>query len=365
MKGKALIVLLVLFAIIVSACAPAQPAATELSEPASTEAPVATEAPAAKEPYQVGYMAPNSAEGQIMFMESFIRYAETNGMDVIDVNAESDVTKQDTQCTNLISQGVDAIVMVPVDSQAIVACVDRADAAGVPVFGIDRQPASAKTKMTVMSNNFQAGQQGAQCLVDRLTEKYGEPKGNVIEVTGDLGTNVAQLRGDGFKEEMAKYPDIKVTTLPTDWSPEQGADVVQNAFAGDPTIDGIYWHSDYTGAGIIPALGEIGLLKKVGEEGHVIICGIDGDPNSLKNMKDGWQDATVNQPMLDFGVLADFVKKYLDGEQPTTGSFEMEGAMWSPAQIENTDFGLTMLLGTWLITATDADDPTLWGNYGK
>jgi ABC-type sugar transport system substrate-binding protein len=219
--------------------------------------------------------------------------------------------------------------------------------------------------MTVMSNNYQAGQQGAQCLVDRLTEKYGEAKGNVIEVTGDLGTNVAQLRGQGFNDEMKKYPNIKVTTLPTDWSPEMGADVVQNAFAADPAIDGIYWHSDYTGAGIIPALGEIGLLKKVGEEGHIILCGIDGDPNSLKNMADGWQDATVNQPMLDFGVLADFVKKHLDGEALAEGTFKQEGAKWSPATIEKTEFGLTMLLGTWLITAADVNDMTLWGNFGK
>ena len=298
-----------------------------------------------------------------MFMKSFVQYAEAAGMEVTTVNAESDVTKQDTQCSTLISQGVKAIVMVPVDSQAISACVDRAAEAGIPVFGIDRQPFNAKTVMTIGSDNYLAGKQGAECVVERLTTKYGEPKGNVIEVTGDLGTNVAQLRGTGFNDEMKKYPNITVTTLPTDWSPEKGASVVQNAFAKDPTIDAIFWHSDYTGAGIIPALGEIGKLYKVGEEGHVILCGIDGDPQSLKNMADGYEDATVNQPMTDFGVLANFVKDYLDGTKLTTGTYEMEGAPWSPAVISETEYGLSLLMGTWLITAADVNDPTLWGNW--
>jgi len=364
MKTKlvTLSVLLVL-SILVAAC---QPAATPAPAPAVTEAPVAEKSTAPKlDKTIVGYMAPNSAQGQIMFMDSFIRAAQDLGMEVMTVNAESDVAKQDSQCSNLISMGVMAIVVVPVDSQAISACVDRAAEANIPVFGIDRQPFNPKTVMTVMSDNYLAGQQGAQCLVDRLTKKKGSPKGTVIEVTGDLGTNVAQLRGKGFADAMAKYPDIKVTTLPTDWSPEKGASVVQNAFAADPNIEGIYWHSDFTGAGIIPALGEIGKTAKVGEEGHVILCGIDGDPTSLKNMADGFQDATVNQPMLDFGVLAQFVQKYLDGEKLTTGTFTQEGAPWSPATISESENGLTLLMGTWLITKDDVNDMSLWGNYGK
>ena len=316
-----------------------------------------------EKPYLVGYMAPNDAQGQIMFMKSFVEYATAQGMDVLEVNADSDTAKQDTQCSDLIAQGVDAIVMVPVDSQTISRCVDRATEAGIPVFGIDRQPFNTNVIMTIGSDNYLAGKQGALCIVERLKEKYGEEKGNVLEVTGDLGTNVAQLRGNGFNDEMKLHPNIKVTTLPTDWSPEVGASLVQNAFAADPTIDGIFWHSDYTGAGIIPALGEIGKLTKVGEEGHIIICGIDGDAQSLKNLREGNQDATVNQPMTDFGVLAEFVKKYLDGETLTTGTYTKAGAPWSPASITDSENGLILNMGTWLITAKDVDDPSLWGNW--
>jgi ribose transport system substrate-binding protein len=310
-------------------------------------------------------MAPNSAQGQIMFMDSFVRHAQDLGMDVLTVNAESDITKQDTQCSDLIALGVNAIVVVAVDSQAISVCVDRAADAKIPVFGIDRQPYNAKTVMTVESDNYLAGQQGAQCIIDRLTLKYGSPKGDVIEVTGDLSTNVAQLRGQGFEDLIKKYPDIKLTTLPTDWSPEKGGSVVQNAFAADPGIDAIYWHSDYTGAGIIAALKEIGKTAKVGEPGHIITCGIDGDPTSLLNMAAGLEDATVNQPLLDFGILATFVKQNLDGQTLTVGTYTQAGAKWSPATISKSDYGLTLLMQTWLITAADVNDMTLWGNYGK
>ena len=313
--------------------------------------------------YTIGYLLPNTAEGQIMFMESFRKYAEDEGMKVIDVNADSNVENQDKQATDLISQKVNALVMTPVDSLAIVAAVDKASEAGIPVFGIDRQPSSPKVVMTVMSNNYMAGQQAAQFMVSKLTEKYGEPKGVVLEVTGDLGTNVAQLRGGGFNDEMKKYPNIKIITEPTDWSPEKGAKVAQNAFAANPNIDGIFWHSGYTGAGVIAGIKEIGLLKPIGDKKHIIISGIDGDSNELNNIRQDYQDGTVNQPLLDFGILAKYVKKYLDGEKLTTGSYEQQGAKWSPAVIEETKYGLTMQLSTWEVTKENVDDPTLWGNY--
>ncbi len=156
-----LLAIVLILSVLLGACATAEEALPAESEAEPTEV-VEAEAPEAEEPYQIGYLVPNTAEGQIMFMESFQRYAEEAGMTVIVVNADSDVTKQDTQCTDLISQGVDAFAMVPVDSQAIVACVDRASEAGIPVFGIDRQPFSDKTIMTVMSNNYLAGEHGAE-----------------------------------------------------------------------------------------------------------------------------------------------------------------------------------------------------------
>ena len=342
--------------------AAAETTAVATTAAAETTATPATTAAAAKS-YTIGYLLPNTAEGQIMFMESFRRYAEKEGMKVIDVNADSKVENQDKQVTDLISQKVNALVMTPVDSQAIVAAVDRASEAGIPVFGIDRQPFSPKVIMTVMSNNYIAGQQAAQFMVSKLTEKYGEPKGTVLEVTGDLATNVAQLRGGGFNDEMKKYPNIKIITEPTDWSPEKGSKVVQNALAANPDIDGIFWHSGYTGAGVIAGIKEIGLLKPVGEKGHIIISGIDGDSNELNNIRQGFQDGTANQPLLDFGILAIYVRKYLDGEKLTTGTYEQAGAKWSPATIEETDYGLTMQLSTWLVTKENVDDPSLWGNY--
>ena len=60
-----------------------------------------------------------------------------------------------------------------------------------------------------------------------------------------------------------------------------------------------------------------------------------------------------------------FIKKYLDGEELSTGVFEQEGAKWSPASIEDTEYGLTMNLATWPVTIDNVDDADNWGNYGK
>jgi ABC-type sugar transport system substrate-binding protein len=143
----------------------------------------------------IGFGAPALDGGQRAIMNGFVSKAEEKGWEVVVSNANSDAQQQANQLDNFIAQGVDAIVTVPVDSKAVCSSVERAKDAGILFYTIDRSTIGCKVDMTVQANNYLAGQQAAEELVRLLTVKYLKPKGTVLELQGNMGQNVAQLRG--------------------------------------------------------------------------------------------------------------------------------------------------------------------------
>jgi ABC-type sugar transport system substrate-binding protein len=315
-----------------------------------------------EEPIVIGYAAPGLDAFQAGVMSSVGNYATEKGWTVINVNSPRDAELQANQIEYLISLGVDAIIAVPVDSQAFCASVERASEAGIPIYTIDRAPIGCVVNMTVQADNYLAGQQSGEATVAFLEEKYGAPQGTVLELQGDMGNNVAQLRSAGFTDVLAEYPDIEIVSIPTEWAADkffQGTlDVV-----GSQEVDAIYMHSDAVGGVPVPqALEQLGMLIPRGEEGHIFMASIDGTPNCLENIRAGWQDQCSSQPNPDFGILTNYVEMELNGETIEVGEVTQEGAAWSPATIEETDTGLMLNLATTNVTPDNVDDPTLWGN---
>jgi len=310
----------------------------------------------------IGYSAPGLDAFQAGVMDSVGRYAAEKGWQVVNQNSPRDAELQANQIEFLIALDVAAIVAVPVDSQAFCASVRRAEAAEIPIYTIDRAPIGCKVNMTVQADNYLGGKQSGEAIVAFLTEKYGEPKGLVLELQGDMGNNVAQLRSAGFNDVVAEYEGIEVVSIPTEWQQEkffQGTlDVV-----GSRDVDAIYFHSDSVGAiPILQALEQLGKKVPAGEEGHIFLASIDGTPNCLEAIREGFQDQCSSQPTPAFGILVDYVEMELNGETIEPGIVEKEDAPWSPATIEESETGLMLNLATTNVTAENVDDPTLWGN---
>jgi len=311
----------------------------------------------------VGYSAPELYGGQLTIQNGFVEAARERGWGVVTTNANGDAKKQADQIDYMLSLGVKAIVSVPVDSAAICPAIKKAEQAGVPFFTIDRAPTGCKATMVVLADNYMAGKQAGQAMVDALTAKYGSPKGTVLELQGDLGTNVAQLRGGGFNEVLKQYPDIKVIQKPTNWQADKFSSITRDVLSTQE-VDGIYLHSDNIGIpAVIPVLEQMGKLKARGEDGHVIVIGVDGGPDILGAIRKGQADAAASQPLPDFGLLASqYIQDLLDGKEITAGEVIKEGASWSPAKVEQGESGWELFLATTLVTEKNVDDPSLYGN---
>ena len=311
----------------------------------------------------IGYAAPSLDGAQAQIQGGFVVGAERRGWEVISVTSGGDAQKQINDINDFITQNVAAIVSVPDDSAGICVAVAAAEEAGIPFYTIDRAPLGCVIDMVVLSDNYLGGKQAGEAMVAHLTEKYGSPRGTVLEITGNLAQNVAQLRGAGFDDVINQHPDIELIVKPGDWDAAKGVEIVRDVVSAQP-VDGIYMHSDCVySTGTVQTLKEIGQFAPKGEEGHIYIGGIDGCSENLDLIRAGATDQTSAQPIPDFGTLvADFMEKKLNGETIEPGEVVQEGALWSPGRIAETDVGLQLFLSTTSVTQENVDHPGLWGN---
>lgn len=315
----------------------------------------------------IGYAAPALYGGQLFIQTSLVDNAQAKGWGVVTTNANADPQKQNNDIDYLISLPVKAIVTVPEDSTGICTAVEKASKAGIPFYTIDRSPIGCKINMTILSDNRLAGQQAAEVMVDELTKKYGSPKGKVLEITGNLSQNVGQLRRDGFHDVIDKYNQIEVIQKVGDWDAAKGQQIALDVLTANPDLDGIYIHSDNVyGPGTKAVLEQLGKLKKVGEEGHIILTGVDGGPWMLEAILDGIADGAGSQPVSDFGIIVNWIEQELNGKPVEEGEVVQEGAVWSPAHVKtNADGTKELFLATTKVTKDNINNHVIWTNMDK
>lgn len=320
-------------------------------------------APAFAQNVVIGYAAPSLIGAQAQIQGGFVVGAERFGWEVVSVTSGGDAQKQINDINDFITQNVAAIVAVPDDSAGICVAVEAAKEAGIPFYTIDRAPSGCEVDMVVLSDNYLGGKQSGEAMIAHLTKKYGSPKGTVLEITGNLAQNVAQLRGAGFDDVINQYPDIDLIVKPGDWDSAKGVEIVRDVVSSRP-VDGIYLHSDCVYAtGTVKTLQEIDQFASAGEDDHIFIAAIDACSETLDLIRAGAVDQASSQPIPDFGTLAaEFIAMQLNGDAIEPGEIVQEGALWSPARLERADVGLQLFLSTTSVSKENVDVSALWGN---
>jgi ABC-type sugar transport system substrate-binding protein len=321
----------------------------------------------AQEDVVIGYSAPGLVGAQAQIQAGLVNGAEAKGWEVLTTTSGGDPQKQLNDIRDFIAQGVDAIVAVPDDSAGICLAVQEAKDAGIPFYTIDRSPSGCEITMTVLSDNYMAGQQSGEAIVEFLTERHGEPRGTVLEITGNLAQNVAQLRGGGFNDVISQYPDITVISKVGDWDSAKATDIVRDVATTEADLDAIYMHSDCAyGPSVVQTLNEVGRAATRDEEGYIFLAGVDGCLVALDFIRDGVFGQSSNQPIPDFGALAvRYIEQELSGQPIEPGEVTEEGALWSPARIEDSEVGPQLFLATTSVGPDNVDDERLWGNIEK
>src|SRR5260221_1651914 len=165
----------------------------------------------------------NSPEGKALISEMTI------------VSSGQDVEAQIAAMDNMISKGVDAIILDAATPDAFNAVIKRAADAGIPVISFDNVVTSPEA-IVVNEDQVEFGGLMATDLVKRLNGK-----GNVVMVNGVPGTGVDEARQKGAMDVFSQYPAIKVIAkLEGDWDSGKAQSVMADFLATQPHIDGLW-----------------------------------------------------------------------------------------------------------------------------
>lgn len=207
---------------------------------------------------------------------------------------------------DMISQGVDAIVMDPFDSAALSAAVAAANEADIPVVAFDQAPESGELAGLVASDNVEIGATAADLLVEAAEEQDVAVEDlRVIELLGDLASESGQDRHEGFATRAEEIGVEVVAELPTNWDDSQANAAVLDGLTAHPDANAIFMASGcamYTG--VQSALRSQDRLHPRGEDGHIILISVDGCPAPIDGIRDGFVDADSAQQLLVIGQRA-------------------------------------------------------------
>ena len=231
----------------------------------------------------------------------FIERAAALGADVVVQSANSDDTRQLTDVQSLITQGVDALVIIPHNGAATARAVELAHQAGIPVLSYDRLITGADLDLYITFDNEAVGEQQAQFLADRI--KTGS-KLKLVRIYGSKTDNNAVLfkRGqDRVLEPLIAQGKVEVLfeDWAADWKPENAKKIMNAAITrAGQGIDAVLASNDGTAGGAIQALIEEGLA------GKVMVTGQDADLAACQRIVRGTQTMTIYKPIAELANRA-------------------------------------------------------------
>ncbi len=237
-------------------------------------------------PYFVSFTNGAKAEAQLL------------GINLIVMNANNSNSTQLNQVEDLIQRKVDAIILNPTDSDALVPAVIAANKAGIPVITLDRSVNGGKVDMYIASNNVEYGKLEAQYAVKLLNGS-----GDIVLLTGVPGTSAAGDRTKGIMNYLSQYPNIKIVANQTaQFDMATAMSVMESILVAHPNINAVIAENDEM------ALGAIQAIKASGKSG-IIVVGGDGIPQGIQAVKDGTEAVDIAQQpykMAALGVSAAF-----------------------------------------------------------
>ncbi len=305
----AVLAVVVVLSMLLSACAapaaapaaPAAPAAGDAAAATATEeaAAPAADAVASGDQKSICFAYQDlETEFWVAGHKAIVETLGGLGINVIERNANEDANKQLEQVKDCIAQGVDGIIIIPQDGESAVTIVGEANKAGIPIGVFNRPPANKDNPTLVIVANNEVI---AQAAVDHMAveaKKLGRKVTPLIMV-GDLGDPNAVGRRQGFMNVIEANPDLfnEVIEVPTKWDGATALANLEAAMQANPEVDMIFTSSDFMYPQIRSVLEPLGRWAKIGEEGHMILAGLDGDSNACKLMRDGYVDATGVQDL--------------------------------------------------------------------
>lgn len=285
---------------------------------------VASRAFAAGKRLKIGYNVATLANPFFQAMTKGVVDACSKFPDItlLNTNANGDANTQSTMVVDLINQGVDALILNPINANAIVPVVQQANKKGIPVFTLDRGASCGPCQVNFLeTDNVALGREGAQFIIDKLKARYGKVQGNVVDLVGLIGTTAGDDRDKGFmevfKKTAAENPELKlIARQEGQFDQEKSFNLMSQIMAAHSQIDAVFNGNDDNAVGALRAIRQASRNVPMDNPKHIIVIGIDGTEQALTAIRKGEMDATLSQnPLTMASQSVKYVNQYFNGDK--------------------------------------------------
>lgn len=240
--------------------------------------------------------------------------SEENGYELLYENAKQRQANQLAAVRNFIVQGVDIIVIAPLEETGWDAVLQEAKNANIPVLIVDREVAVEDTELylTQIGSDFLTeGLQAVNWLEETLKQR--EEPVNILHIQGTYGATAQLLRTKAIEDAVDAHENWRFAgQLSGDFTESKGYEVVRDFLAEHRDIDVIYSENDNMTFGAMRALDEAGI--RYGLDGDVIIVSFDAVHRALEQCMAGKINLCVECNPLHGPRVDELIQQYLAGQ---------------------------------------------------
>lgn len=274
------------FAFLLSAC-------VQTPQNTATNAPVSNKPADSNKKIKIGFAMDTVKEERWQRdRTAFEEHCKKMNVDCVITVADNKADKQANDVENLLTQGIDVLVIAPSNATQAASMVDKAKAQGIPVISYDRLINSDKLDLYISHQVPVIGKKIAEYALENA------PDGNYVMVYGASTDNNAVIMK---KEQLAVLQSaidsgkIKIVAdnFITDWKPEEALKMAENALTqNNDNIKAFVVSNDGMAGGVISA------LEKKGLAGKILVTGQDAQKDALQRIAEGKQAMTVYKPII-------------------------------------------------------------------
>lgn len=249
-------------------------------------------------PYTIGWSVYNSDyEFFHTMQDGLLSKAKELGMKVLTHNQKSSTSEMISGVSNLISQGIDALVISPFNPEAMAVISTMTQNAGIPLVIVDIGTDESYYDAFIVSDSYGGGVLAAEYALSLIQDKNVASKNAAIIKTEETA-EYANRRGDAFKRVMTDSGYNIVAEIRGNSREDLGYDAMKEILAsyGDD-LAVVFSENDRM------ALGAARAIQEAGKTGEILLIGFDGDTAAIDAIQEGMMQGTIAQRPFEMGEL--------------------------------------------------------------
>jgi D-xylose transport system substrate-binding protein len=274
-----------------------------------------------------------------------VERATALGAEVLVQAANGDDALQNSQAENMLTQGIDVLLVAPHNGKTAAVIVEAAHRAGVPVIAYDRLINDADVDLYISFDNERVGEMQADYLAKR------RPKGSYVVIGGAPTDNNALLYHRGQMKVLEPFVargDIRIAAdqWARDWLAVEALKIMENALTRTANqVDAVVAANDGVAGGAIQALTEQNLA------GKTLVSGQDAELSACQRIVAGTQSMTVYKPIARLAFTAAEVAVKLARRQPhgretrpiSNGKIDVPSILLEPVAVDKDNLVSTVI----------------------